>query len=299
MPAPRPFPTPLAAAGPGSRGEDDSLDWLAMPKDLLLHRSRSLPDAAALRRRHGALEVLERVHESLQKRLAGGEPAPIDITALADADRGLVNQLLGEGEVSAQVVSRGVGDAGLQAQEAVFAGVWRVLLLQTTPRGPEVRRDTIEVGAVPHGLLDAARLDTLSMPAPAVAPPPGTTNALAVLEELRDKARVWRTGDAPQVVNLTLLPLAPGDQAFLDAQLGAGRVVVLSRGYGNCRIVNTRLPRTWRVTYFNAADLVVLDTLEVATMPEVACAAVQDLEDSAERVREVLAWVRESQVGEP
>ena len=82
-------------------------------------------------------------------------------------------------------------------------------------------------------------------------------------------------------------------QAENAATFGSGRVVVLSRGYGNCRIASTRLPRIWRVTYFNSTDLVILDTLEVSLVPEVACAAAEDLEDSAERLAEVLDWVQQ------
>ena len=83
-----------------------------------------------------------------------------------------------------------------------------------------------------------------------------------------------------------------GDSAHLEAQLGAGRVLILSRGYGNCRITNTRLAHTWRVTYFNSTDIIILDTLEVCRVPEVGCAAAEDLEDSAERLAEVLDWVQ-------
>jgi hydrogenase-1 operon protein HyaF len=119
-------------------------------------------------------------------------------------------------------------------------------------------------------------------------------NAPVVLEELRDRSRRWRPGQPAQVVNLTLLPLSAGDAMHLDAQLGAGRVVILSRGYAQCRVVSTRLPRTWRVTYFNSGERVILDTLEVGLVPEVACATTQDLEDSAERLDELLAWLEAS-----
>ena len=95
-------------------------------------------------------------------------------------------------------------------------------------------------------------------------------------------------------MNLSLLPLSAGDSMHLDSQLGAGRVLILSRGYGNCRITNTCVPNTWRLVYFNSQDAVILDTIEVSDMPEVACAAREDLADSAERLTEVLAWVAAS-----
>ena len=105
------------------------------------------------------------------------------------------------------------------------------------------------------------------------------------------------TGDTRDLVeSFTALASASASraQALHDAQIGAGRVLILSRGYGNCRIVDTRLLNTWRVTYFNSSDIIILDTLEVCRVPDVACAAAEDLEDSAERLAEVLQWVQAS-----
>lgn len=64
---------------------------------------------------------------------------------------------------------------------------------------------------------------------------------------------------------------------------------MLSRGYGSCRIASTATPGIWRVQYFNSTDQLILDTLEVTTIPQVACAAQEDVEDSSERLREIRA----------
>jgi hydrogenase-1 operon protein HyaF len=93
------------------------------------------------------------------------------------------------------------------------------------------------------------------------------------------------------VVNLTLLPVTPEDIGFLDHHLGTGRVLMLSRGYGNCRISNTRLPNCWRVVYYNSMDKVILNTVEVVDMPEVAMAAPEDLRDSHERLADVMNYL--------
>ena len=60
---------------------------------------------------------------------------------------------------------------------------------------------------------------------------------------------------------------------------------------GNCRISSTRVPNTWRVVYYNSQDAMILNSIEVVDMPEVACAAPEDLVDSEQRLREVMAWV--------
>jgi hydrogenase-1 operon protein HyaF len=116
-------------------------------------------------------------------------------------------------------------------------------------------------------------------------------NAPSILTELSDQVARWAPGRPTHVVNLTLLPLSPQDLAFLGERLGQGRVVVLSRGYGNCRVTSTRVPHCWRVVYYNSQDTVILDTVEVTAMPDAVCAAPEDLADSAERLDEVLAWV--------
>jgi hydrogenase-1 operon protein HyaF len=247
----------------------------------------ALPDPAAIAAHAGALAVLREVQRALAARLAGAEPGTIDLGHLATADLALLGRLLGEGDMAAQVQAPDPGGAGLQANESVFAGVWRVWW---TEGGRRVR-DTIDVGAVPRGLIDTARVDALSAQMPHASREARTDAAAAVLAELRDRARTWRAGEPAHVVNLTLQPFEPADRLWLDAQLGAGRVQFRSRGPRNCLIASSRLPRTWRVTYFDGAEQVILDTLEIALVPEVACAATQDLEDSAERIAEVIAWV--------
>lgn len=283
----KPFPVPVVAAlGPGSHDEADAPSYLPMPTGMSTYTPPPLPEREELMQHRGAVEALRAALAALRQPGAVDTTQSIDLAGLDDAERRLLNQVLGEGDVAAQV--RGPdGSTSVQIQESVFAGLWRVIHLRD---GTPVR-DTIEVGAVPAAVVDAAREDGFAPRAPFGPAPEGAMNAPSLLVEIEDRQRTWHAGQPPHVVNLTLLPLSVADTAHLDAQLGSGRVLLLSRGYGNCRISNTRVPRTWRVTYFNSQDLVILDTLEISRVPEVACAAVEDLEDSAERIAEVLDWV--------
>jgi hydrogenase-1 operon protein HyaF len=238
--------------------------------------------AAAPRRADagGALAVLQDTLTALRRHLAGEAVEPISLAHLGDADRACVSQVLGEGEVAAQVS----GEHGLQAQESVFTGVWRVW----SSGGETPVRDSVEVGAFPRAVAAAAQTDG-RLPPPANAQAPcHTMNAPAVLEELREQARTWRRGEPARVIDLSQLPLTPGDNALLDQQLGRGCVQVLSRGYGHCRVLSTLARSVWRVTCSNAQDVTLLDTLHVGDVPDVVCATQQDLEDSAERLAEAL-----------
>ncbi len=283
----RPFPIPLVSAmGPGSQIEDEELDYLPMPQGMSTYQPPRLPEPDALDGHGAAIAVLDQVLAVLQAAIRGEPVAPVDLSGLGAADRQIVNQALGEGEVGAQVAD-GQGSALVQVQESVFAGVWRVI--ERLPDGG--LQDRIEVGAIPEVLKTCARQDGASGHRPTARLPEGVMNAPTLLQELHDQRQQWRVGQSAHLVNLSLLPLSPADMACLEEQLGTGRVVILSRGYGNCRISSTRVPNTWRVVYYNSQDAMILNSIEVVDMPEVACAAPEDLVDSEQRLREVMAWV--------
>lgn len=290
----KPFPIPVVALGAGSQTEDEGLEYMSMPSGMSTYQPPTLPEPEAFAGHGAALTALHEVLGRLQRHLAGEAVAPVSLSGLGAEDLALIHQVLGEGEVSAQVLAQpgSPGDASgvprVQIQESVFAGVWRVI--ERCDDGSVV--DQIEVGPIPQVLRLAAREDAHA-PRAAMNPlPPGVLNAPAILAELAEHRQNWRAGEAAQVVNLTLLPVTPEDIAYLDHIIGTGRVVILSRGYGNCRITNAAVDHTWRVVYYNSQDAVILNSVEVVDLPEVACAATEDLADSAERLVEVLQWVR-------
>lgn len=291
----KPFPIPVVALGPGSQSgdEDESLNYIAMPQGMSTFRAPPLPEPEELAGHAGAVSTLHEVLARLQAVLRGEAVAPVRLDGLSAADLALINQVLGEGEVSAQVLSepgRAPSAPRAQIQESVFAGVWRVI--ERCDDGRVL--DTIEVGAVPALLHRIAAEDTRPVPPEPAVLPPNVLNAGSILVELAAHRQHWRAGDAPQVVNLTLLPVTLEDIAWIDHQLGTGRIVILSRGYGNCRITNACAAHTWRVVYYNSQDTVILNSVEVCGLPEVACAAPEDLADSAERLVEVLQWVEQA-----
>lgn len=281
----KPFPIPLVAIGPGSQAEEVELDYMAMPQGMHTYAAPILPEQQDVAGLADAQRILRAILDGLGRAAAGEECGPIDLGAIDSANLALVNQVLGEGEVSVRIS----GQAGVMIQEAVFAGVWRSIRKQ----GELVCSDQVSVGAIPAGLVAAAR-DCAGTPARIAIPgqlPPQVMNAPSILAEVNEQLMNWRPGMPAHVINLTLLPLSPDDIAFLDQQIGTGTVMILSRGYGNCRISSTHLPYCWRVVYYNSQDAIILNTIEIVDIPEVACAAREDLADSHERLAEVLEWV--------
>ena len=81
---------------------------------------------------------------------------------------------------------------------------------------------------------------------------------------------------------------------MLERALPVGPVAMISRGFGNCHVTSTLTRDVWRVQYFNAMNTLILNTLEVVGVPEVALASSEDLADSRERLAELVQWMDES-----
>jgi len=287
----KPFPIPVVPAdlplGPGAHNEEEHLDYLPMPRDMDTYRAPSLPEPEDLADYPVVRELMGRVLSALQATSQGAAGCSIPVDDLTERERQLIDQLLGEGEVSALVRELTPG-VELRAQESIFAGIWRVRLWQ----GERLCSDQIEIGPLPAALLVMAQEDGQARYQPWVgALPPNVQNAPMLVEEVLDQVQRWQPQQPAHVINLSLLPVTPEDIGYLDHQIGTGRVLMLSRGYGNCRISSTRLPHCWRVIYYNSMEKVILNTVEVVGVPEVALAAPEDMADSHTRLLDILQYL--------
>jgi hydrogenase-1 operon protein HyaF len=88
--------------------------------------------------------------------------------------------------------------------------------------------------------------------------------------------------------------MSPEDTAHIDRVLDGGSVVILSRGFGNCRISSTAARDVWRVQYFNNMQTLILNTIEVVAIPEVAVAAREDLLETRDRLADLVQWMGDS-----
>ncbi|MEM8852067.1 MAG: hydrogenase expression/formation protein [Pseudomonadota bacterium] len=266
------FSQPPFGFGPGSQPEPSdgrTLDYLPLPSGMQTY-AMHLPEVEDAGEFGQALAVLKAVADACLR----GE-GRFDLLPLPAGDRDLLTETFGVGEVSC----RHDGHTPLIAQEAVFAGVWRV-----KARG----LDYVEVGPVPSAIAGGA-FEAVTPAAGTDAPAlQGVVNAPALVVELLEKAAAWTKGTPPHVINLTLLPHTLQDLEHFDTAFGRGAATLLSRGYGNCRIEATAVRNLWRVKFFNSMDALILDSFEVTDMPEVARAAPEDLEDSAGRIEKVL-----------
>lgn len=271
--------------GPGSQPADDDgleLDYLQMPSGMSTYAMPAIPEPEELDGVEDAIALLGRLQAELAAYRVGRPAVVLPLDDLDAHNIDLVNQVLGQGEVSMKYRA----SVEARIQESVLAGVWRV---QYQDANQAVQRDVIEVAEVP-GLVKEATFSGAAgeLVLTDADIPDDVYNAPPLLTEINDKLPAYRCGDRSHVINLSLLPHTNEDIEFLSSKLGIGPTVILSRGYGNCRISSTLTRNVWWVQYFNSQETLILNTLEIIDVPEVACAAQEDIDDSSQRLREIL-----------
>jgi hydrogenase-1 operon protein HyaF len=274
---------PVSVIGPGSQqgAGADAPSYIDMPSDMDKYDAPLIPEPEDVQDLLGAREAMSWLGNALVEYQLKTEVQLANLNALDEENRELVNQILGEGEVS--VTCDGALNA--KVQESVLAGVWRTLYFDADG---EVAMDLLEVAAVPH----VAFAEDSSMRPVNTALPLETkdiTNALPILVELEDRCSKFEKSGTEHSINLTLLPLSQEETEFLDTRLGRGPVDMLSRAYGKCQVISTLTPNVWWVRYYNSMGTLILNSLEVTNMPKVVAAAPEDIGDSATRLTEILA----------
>jgi hydrogenase-1 operon protein HyaF len=280
------FPIPLRVTGPGSHVEEEELQYLDIPRDISTFEMPSVPETEDTASLTIARDTLARLLAMMEQWQPGAPHPVLDMRGVPAAAQVIANQVLGDGEVSIRVT----GNRLLKIQESVFAGLWRVVELDGAG---QLLADWLEAAPLPAAVLAAARdsaRDSL-MPVEIAS---GAMNSPALLHELQAQLKSRKPGDRPHVLNLTLFPMTPEDHQMLERALPVGSVAIMSRGFGNCRITSTTARNVWRVQYFNSMNTLILNTIEVVDVPEVALAAPEDLDDTRERLAELIDWMSES-----
>lgn len=279
------FPIPVRVMGPGSQPEDAGFSYMPFPRDVPTFAMPRIPENAEAVAMAAAHDLLARFVDAM-----GHGDARVELTGFHPGGLDVLNQTLGEGEVSIRVAFASGEPHDIRIQETVFVGVWRECHHATDGR---VLHDYLHAGPIPPVAIERAQASA----APALGDfmlSPGAMNAPALLAEIRHQVRAFRPHHSPHVINLTLLPLNPDDHRMLERAIPAGPVAILSRGFGNCRITSTGLRNVWRVQYFNSMQTLILNTLEIVRVPEAALAADEDLAESRTRLADLVEWMAQS-----
>jgi len=274
-----------AVVGPGSQPADSDgaeMEFMDMPAGMTTFEAPIIPEPDEIEGLEPAIEMTENMLSALKSYQVGNKASVIELDHLDEKNRVFYNHLLGDGEVSVQCN----GDLKAKIQESVLAGVWRVQYLDDRE---DIIRDTMEIAGIPSLVSEMTFKDAAeNLDVSQLKIPEDVYNAAPLLAEISDKLPEYAADGKVHVINLSLLPHTEEDIKYLSDSLGIGPVIILSRGYGNCRISSTQTKNVWWVQYFNSQDTLILNTLEISKVPDVACASQEDLEDSAARLDEIL-----------
>ena len=286
------MPFPGGIFGPGSQPaemDEAVLDFIPMPKAMAAYAPPSLPEPDQVPHLEPALALLAALQRAMANYRVEDPPLRFNLMELDSGNREMLEQTLGQGEVSGNLAPRRREDPVVIIQETRLAGLWWVREQGATGK---VARESLEIGDLPEevrGRAFAGAMAQVSLPSPF---PPGVMNGPGVLAEVNGQAAKFAGGGTPHFVNLTLLPQTPVDLALLDQVLAPGAVTLMSLGYGTCQVTATRLRHCWRVRHFNSEGRLILDTLELTAVPLVVLAAQEDIRDSAARLSEILLALR-------
>ena len=255
--------------------------YIDMPRSMDSYSAPVMPGLEKLRHLEGARETMRWLQDALVAKRDGPEPILADLGGLDADSREVIDQILGEGEVSISFS----GETTARIQESVLAGVWRILHVDGEGK---VVADLLEVAPCPY-VLSVAFEDSRPVNTTVDEDAAEMANAMPILVELADAVSQYAADGTEHSINFTLLPTTAEELEFIDTRLGRGPVNILSRAYGKCQVISTLAPNTWWVRYYNGMEKLILNTLEVVAVPAVVTAAEEDLRDSAIRLQEILA----------
>lgn len=286
-----PIPTNFLLSAGSQPVEEDPLDFMDMPNEMStfevnakIYEFDENIDLSQCRL------FLENIYTQLDGYKIQNANLIFPVTGLNSQNMEYLNALLAEGEVSAVIHE---DDQIVNIQESIFTGVWRVTIVD---KANNLLSDYVEAGDIPEILIAKNQEKPNKVFFDTALLPEHVANAPAILTELEDKRNelnlksddefIDAMTNPTESINLTLLPHTEEDLNCIGGILGNGDTVILSRGYGNCRITSTGVSSIWWVKYFNSTDNEILSTIEVVGMPIVACAAQEDMESTAERLKE-------------
>lgn len=118
---------------------------------------------------------------------------------------------------------------------------------------------------------------------------PFTGNVRPLLHEVRHALKRLADGKSDTVIDLRSMPLAPGEEAQLEAELGLGEIYAELSASGISTIRETSFPGVWLVTHHNIENEITSKFIEITHCPDLLRTQQDDLESGLERLDTYLA----------
>jgi hydrogenase-1 operon protein HyaF len=120
-----------------------------------------------------------------------------------------------------------------------------------------------------------------------------TGNVEPLLHEIRHALQRVAKGKEGTVIDLRRLPLAPGEEERIEAELGEGEVRAELDALGPTVVQETSYAGVWLVTHRNKEQEVVARFIEVTRVPELLKSQEADIYSGISRLESELAAANE------
>jgi len=122
-----------------------------------------------------------------------------------------------------------------------------------------------------------------------------TGNVLPLLHEIRHALQRLVDSGETTVIDLRSLPMAPGEEARIEATLGRGEVEATLNALGPSKIHETSIPGVWWIVHYNEDEAVMGKFIEVARVPSILNAQTVDLQVGIGAMSELLSETDDKQ----
>jgi len=116
-----------------------------------------------------------------------------------------------------------------------------------------------------------------------------THNVVPLLHEIRHGLARLLENDATTTIDLRGIPMAPGEEERIIAELGTGEVQARMSALGPSEIIETRFPGVWLVTHYNSENAVIGKFIEVCDTPQILKAQAEDIREGLAQLTAQLA----------
>ncbi len=104
-----------------------------------------------------------------------------------------------------------------------------------------------------------------------------TGNDILILHEIRHALDLLIEKNQTTTIDLRSIPMAPGEEAKIEAILGEGEISVKLNALGPSEMVETGIPGVWLVTHYNMEKEVLGKFIEITKVPSLVATQEEDL----------------------
>jgi hydrogenase-1 operon protein HyaF len=115
-----------------------------------------------------------------------------------------------------------------------------------------------------------------------------TGNVTPLLHEIRHALSALLENGNQTIIDLRSMPLAPGEEAHIEAALGQGEVRVELNALGRSDIIETQYPGAWLITHSNTDGTILGKYIEIALIPDILQAQQGDIQAGLEQLSDTL-----------